>query len=535
MLSSNSNEVDVSETNLTAVPGTGNPGSGIDSRVLNGELLDAVAQINFNNPVGMKYSLAQTPYIEGGDDVTNFSIMSGMRVPGIYALKFMPTFGVIRDSTDPVNTASNTIFGKALIKLSTTVTNIDPPDQFMYLMAVDSLAILFNLGIKIYLTLRPQSFENKYLQRHVIETMGFDYQSFLSNGSNLYFYLGKWASDLTQFVLPKDLTIVARHLALSSQLYKDSDLRRAQYYNFTPDGIWKYVSTDGKLVYRQIGAAGTLMKFDEFIALVDECIGAAAVDNGFLTIAALLSRIYTPQQLYRFKVIDQNAVIQPVYDENRILEIHNADILEYTSATGLEITQASDSNLNWQLRFDPTFVSADVGVGIKRQIDLFSNRVTSGQVLTAMKLKFAVQNLSLTKTGTTVTGSTFKLKTCGTEVVTNAFIRTLRLSDAKAYDFGIVQHPAIAMHPSTASGFYLSGFITTNIPDAFSRMCSVLMNSAFHGAPFIVPVETALDGNVAPCSALGDLNNYTDIDDNVLWKAQSAMLYDHLGLEAAKA
>lgn len=523
------NQVDVKDINVQSVDTTGVTDQNFDKGVLNQEMLASVAQLNFNYPLGHEFTLAQKGIAEIPSSEPGWKYAKS-NLPGILTLRFLPTFGIVKNTNDSVNTSANAMFTKLLTKLSTVVNTLDPPDVYLYFMAIDSLAIAFNTATKLYQRLRANSFANKYNTKQAIIAAGYDYNDFIQHGNELYWYISKWGVDLSQFVLPKTLTITSRHLALSSQVYKDSENERSQLIDFEPLCVFKNDAANGKLVPVFWKGAGDKMKFSELVAIMEDLIAASSADNGWTQIATLIRRVYTPNELYKFKVCGQNDVLKPVFDDTKLHELHNADFLHFTSATGLEISQYVDTNLNFQLRFDPTFETDDIGIGYKRIVDVLPGRVTSGSVLNAYALKFATSDITYSKAGgsTFINHASFKLKCCGSEVICNATISII-MKDGTLEDFELKQHPIMNLGEHASSHHLVAGYEAADAGKACKELFVTYALSNFDGAPMIFPVLGGQD-KVYELPFFGRLDQYTIVEDDTLSRALSAMLYDKLGM-----
>lgn len=337
-------------------------------------------------------------------------------VPGIASLTWMPTPGVSTDAHSPIMVAANKFFTALRLKnFSTSV--YDPVDVMFYFLACDSIFAFYAYLTLIYTNTKKFSFLNQYYPAAILEALNVDYNDIKDHLDDLLFYINLSAEKLSKLRVPKDVYFIARHMHMSAQIYKDSESEKSQLYVFVPQFLYKYNPTVPSLETVDIGASVNKLTFSDLKTKFDSLLDAILPDEDMMVIAADVQK-YLDRDYWTVNQLDWNSYQEPVYNKEMLWQLHNADFLPYTTASGLDITQIVDSNLNTILKYDPLFTTNEAGIELNRLIDSNSDTPTPEEVVESTRLKFCISNFQQTGVRT----FTFKFLSCGSEVITNASV-----------------------------------------------------------------------------------------------------------------
>lgn len=236
------------------------------------------------------------------------------------------------------------------------------------------------------------------------------------NQARLLFMIKNVERKVAIMAVPKSFGVTKRWLSMTSHIYKDRDIEKAQYILFNPKYLMKYDITTGKLVYVDFKPS-TLMTVDTLESKVNEMLDALYPDEEMMRFNADVTN-YITKDIFTVHDLEWNDMTTPIYDAGVLDQLHNADFLSYTSVTGLEVTQVITDSYDSIIKFDPEFTSAEIGLLCKRFIDVKEDQPSTETTYRVTRWKFTPK---LTTSLPASAGATFKykLKSCGTELLSN--------------------------------------------------------------------------------------------------------------------
>lgn len=430
------------------------------------------------------------------------------RVPGIVALNWIPTPGISTDAQSPINRCANKFFTALRLKnFSTSV--YDPVDVMFYFLACDSIFAAYAYLTLIYTHAKTYKFTNLYYPKAILEALNVDADDIRENLDDMLFYINMLQSQLSVLRVPKDVYFIARHMHMSAQIYKDSESDKSQLYVFVPQYLYQYDATVPELKTVAFGAEPTHMSFATLKSKVDGIINAILPDEDMNIIAADVQK-YLDKDYWTVNQLDWNTAQEPVYNEEMLWQIHNANMLLYTSATGLNITQTQTPNLDTILYWSPHFVTAEPALSMKRIINSDKEDPNPEVVIESTRLMFTVKNRTFNSGNVTWE---YDLETCGSEILTNVQL----LMFANNNNLIKRELTTFIKYTSNANIIQIAQDMAKTECSFETDMLSLVMWNQFKWHPICYLVSfNSVTGNAFFGGILADLDMYAVIDNKQL-------------------
>lgn len=300
---------------------------------------------------------ASIPYGRPLGTPTSSNNYYGVSQPGVAALFFAPTIGVVREtqksgsgvSVHPGNDSSlASTAAKALYAFvrhaNSGSSNYDAPDLFQYVLSIDSLLMVHGTLCKIYSLLKDARASDRYFPSGFLKTMGLNeefQQSLLSNLANLRAYINVLGAKINAFYYPSQLTYFTRHYWMCTNIFKDQNLKRSQHYHFVPDFIFKYNEINGQLVpvrwLRKIKDLFTNAPTQPIVwpntvgnalesikVVVNPLIDLLLSSESIGIMSGDILKAFNSAALIGLKDIDENYHIEPTYSQEVLTQIDSA-------------------------------------------------------------------------------------------------------------------------------------------------------------------------------------------------------------------
>lgn len=478
--------------------------SGIDAKYSNGKVCRSVK--DFSNDANWYFKDQRTL-----EDVASFSYDAPLgdklhpnklvpanfsnyatAVPGLFVAGIGPCFGVSADGSSPVNLAALNVYSYVRYKNSGS-KNYDAPDLMMYLLTMDSIYSCWNWLKRIYGEASTYSQRNKYMPKAYFKAEGVDMMDVISNLANFRGFLNVAASRISAFCVPAVMPLFVRHSWLFSNIYKDANIHKAQQYMFVPSYFYKYDETTnpkgGQLVPLNVRYNAnnytTLLKVSDLINLLNELIDAAQTAEDIGVMSGDILKAYGEGNLFTLSTVDPDYKVEPVYNEEVLMQIENMSHglvgVAHPDITTLAVTQ--DPDTNWII-FDPAW-TVNPAHTLGRIVNMHKDNPTASDVMVATRL-----------VNSTFTGSDGKThySSVGSEIVWDMWIVT------NVENFA---DPAVPVSDDNTPldmvliHFAQTGFADTNtIQQNLQVLLNLWMQSAFDWAPRILSSVTMNDKTV---------------------------------------
>lgn len=448
------------------------------------------ANLPFSLPVGAPVNLE----FNVGD---NTKFTAPFYAPGVMRLAFMPTIGVSKDFTSPIN-RSSVRFYTYMRSNQKASASYDHQDITMMMTAMDSCYMYHAMCRRLYGIVRDFTPVNLYYAKALVAACGGIFEDLIDNLQDFRAWINQYAYNLGQYAIPKGMTFFDRHQWMCEGLYVDSQTEKAQTYMFVPDGFWKYdntVSTGSQCTYVPYLERGiatpkqyTVKQLMEF---GDSLLNAISNEADFAVISGDIYNFYGGD-VYQLPYVDENYQVLPTYDETVLSQIENATIFGHVSNENQVISQNPAVNQG-AIVFDP-IVTKDV-CRIPAMVNMHKDHPTSDDVIEATRLL-------------ATSGEDGKITTCGTEVVVEAKIYAVnpRTGNFRA-------------NPVISNVVHLNSDEAVPTQVTLSTLSDLLLIGQFQHAPqFMITTETTRQG-VKEYDIIGtswDADNLQTIPTNYL-------------------
>lgn len=471
----------------------------------NSQMLVDAASYSYNAALGtpLPWQLMVTGSGLDYTPVVNSSA-GNLAVPGLCVLKVLPTIGISTDAASPANVAAQNIYSFVRY-MNSGAKNYDQADLMIYLLAMDSIYACWNWLKRVYGYLRTYSQFNKYMPLAYLQA---DTNATNVSGVTLYqnladfrLYLNQAAAKISAFCVPAVMPLFIRHSWMFSNIYKDSDSLKAQQYIFSPEAFYQYNETGsefgGQLVPKPIST--NLTSFSGMCKYLDALIDAIAYSEDIGVMSGDILKAYGESKLFKLTAVDADYEVLPVYNEEVLNQIHNSTIVPIkqpsANAYDASYTITQDPNTGY-LKWDPK-LNALAYSRAEVMINMPWDNVTPANTMVGTRLTAMV----------TGSGSNYMIDSCGSEIVTRRIILVLRANGSyQSMNFDTDYWAIDAVSDSAT---------------IWSSVRPMLLLSQFDWhplVPIIVMGGTLASPKNSVAGILGDVNNYTMMDEDDLQK-----------------
>lgn len=343
----------------------------------NPQLIKDAARIPFGNQLGRPIAL--------GTDYTTTGL------PGVCALRMIPTIGLAKTASDAVNIAASQLFTFVRKNLS-TVASYAPADVLMYVAGIDNIFAMYGHISRIFGIVNNYAAENLYYPDGLLYACGFsgaalkDLKNHISDYRIRFNNLVYKAASL---YLPVDFGIVKRHMWLFSNYFLDQMSSKAQTYIHVPYGYYQLNETlsDNGTALEFVKLPAQFTAFSQLLDNFDAQIEAYRNSDSMLKIAADMRRAYENHNPWTLSYIPEDFRILPIADKTVLTQVMNTDVLMNKVVTvptaNWNVIQSVDHNI---VTFDPSFQAtfADMGLtasGAQQIVNITDAWERGGKVL----------------------------------------------------------------------------------------------------------------------------------------------------------
>lgn len=467
------------------------------------QLINDSATFPFSYPVGSPFSLSNS-------NVTNVDY-NNIIIPGVYQIAWLPSIGIARDGTAPINVAARNIY-TFLRNENSGKTNYEAPDLMMYLLAMDSLLSFQSMLKRVYGVARLFSPTNRYYPRQLLIAMNVDPDDIFAHLADLRYYVNLLADKIGQLVVPNDYYLFTRHRWMNEGLYVDGVSDKAQTYMFTQAAYLQYTntgSTGTELKWVPYAAFDSVPKdklytLDELIAYFNKLFNPVMLDEDFNIMSGDILKAYGPN-VYKIPYVTEDYMVLPTYDETVLMQIHNMTITGPVIISGIyQNPSVNNGTLQFQVYTKSPGDTWDSVTSNSRSVllNMYKDNVTPGDVMEATRLIVRVDDTPIADGDVTK----YAVLSCGTEIVACCYIHFPEWAEEGKYGVVPIQtnNPKLGVTPTADQTFTVAG--------------TFALSSQFDWAPQLW-VDTKLPGTgVTSFTATPafDVANYTVLTpDNV--------------------
>ena len=426
--------------------------------------------------------------------------------PGVMRLAFMPTVGVSKDFTSPIN-RSSIRFYTYMRSNQKASASYDHQDITMMMTAMDSCYMYHAMCRRLYGIVRDFTPVNLYYAKALVGACGGIFSDLIDNLQDFRAWINQFAYNLGQYAIPKGMTFFERHQWMCEGLYVDSQTEKAQTYVFVPDGFWKYdntVATGSQCTYVPFLERGTatakqytvkaLMEFG------DSLLNAISNESDFAMISGDIYNFYGGD-VNQLPYVDENYQVLPKYDETVLSQIENATILGQVVQNGQVISQNPAVNQG-AIIFTPVLDPA-----VYRNpsmLNMHKDHPTPDDVIEATRLL-------------AVMGADGEISTCGTEIVVEAKVLLVN-----------PQNGNFRFNPIVTNVKHVNADQSTTYTDMLGVLMDVLQMAQFQHAPqYMVTYSKTPEGGATRYDIVGtswDTDNVQTIPTDYLSNINIACL-----------
>lgn len=473
-----------------------------------GPVASDYASLPYSYPLGVGLPIQNTNKSSGtlySKDAKNFA--------GIVTLNVAPGIGVCGNSTDPANIAAQQLY-TMVRKANSGAINYDKTDLMMVVVAMDSAYMLYEELLRAYRCLGVYNTMNRYQPDALLRSLGFD-AKIGDSMADFRGVLDLFAYKLASVNIPDQFDIIHRHSWLFTNVYADSDDKRAQLYAVKPDGY--FVWTEGasseptKLTYTTRNKVYGLSHPDDLVSSMDQIKHAIdTIMNPILgsqdvgVISGDLAKAFGESGMIKIQPVQTYEALQITFNLEVCHQIMNAEILPYGSLSKADITVSMDNlTTGPQLTYKPEIILSNTGGGVYITPTRERNHLINLKGMSPSPETNLVATRYNLVLGAQDSNHVCSILSCGTEIVTGATMYQFSINP-KGYinDINIqAVRSDVVMDASTPIG---------GLTSVLATMCQL---SHFNYCPSLHLWIGEDNGNLQYYGVMQDINDFTWIDD----------------------
>lgn len=407
-------------------------GNDVSWYLKNPQLIKDTANLPFGKALGLPITVDD---VYQAEPLENPNQAVTTCLPGINVLWYQPTYSISKDNVSALNIASRNIYSYVR-HANSGASNYDAPDLMLYLLAMDSIYSQHANLTRAYGLARTFSGVNRYLAKQLVEAIGFQYDDLIANMANYRAQINTLALRMSSLYVPTTMTVFLRHMWMNKNIYTDAPGAKSQMYAFAPTGYYTYNEYDGpgKLTWNRFGdVAREPRPMSWYLERANDALNILLESEDIGIMSGDILKCYGESGLFTFGTIDAEFTIVPTYNEEVLMQIHNATVLNCNPATltNADITQDVESGA---LLYAPTFGTYNPGSSSSGIIDLYTKDTSPEMVTVATRLRTTASIVDshyvediLVPGGQFVDlySYTCAIDSCGTEVIVESIIYTL--------------------------------------------------------------------------------------------------------------
>nr|AVX53373.1 putative capsid [Marmot picobirnavirus] len=475
------------------------------------ELFDSVTNFGFALPLGQTISYGRP------NSTDNFTFAEDT-VPGVCRIDFMPGPGVSGDNFAPINTALIDLMTRMKNKQRIT-GNFDWADMGMYMLAIDSLRMWCKQAARIYGIAKNMPRLNYYYPYTLLEALECPFDSIDQEFSDMRAFINQAINQVNRYKIPSGFQFYERHAWMCEGLFVDGTEEQAQTYIFNPSRLYVFdntVETGSQLVATTLTEASWPAMKAQFKQMIHALAGDE--DTGFIS-GAFMSA-FDGQLEPDLPEIPEDYQILPVYNEDVLMQIENADLVGSIVGNTFNVTQDPSVNSGALLYQPQVTQGSSTGAAygdtrwwnFKKMLSFHKSKPEQMDYMKASRFKATAINA-----GSIVDNSAVRISSCGTELLLAAVLYT-----------GPAGIDADANPPSTSVVFtnVFSDRNTYNPNSLTTQSLADLSNSKAYFTTFLSQLA-AFDWHPKVWSITGNITNpEAALDDMVIREEVHSPAFD---------
>lgn len=423
------------------------------------------------------------------------SIYNGeISAPGIMTFLTITVPPYSENVTDPASVAAIGLYEGIRRKLNKPISNYEPADLFMMQFAISDIYAQYSNILRAFGIVNHWDVNSEYLPKDLIRALyghhdnpDAFFTSIVKGGADALWRFNQLIVRANQFLfMPVDFKFAEKAAWTYSQIFTDSDTRKAQIYAHRKFGYWYFDETtyntgtacifDGQLEYNTI---------DDLLDVFEGCIEAIRNSSAVRDMTADMRQTFGDENTMKLALADSQYTVPLNYNEEVLNQLHNMDVmrggwqnikLDGTPLEDVSVTQDPNTNAVVFIPKIGEVVPTSFG---NKLYNFHKNDVTQDDVMIAGQLKFTTDLYRYE------TGDAHVYKGFGSNVVLG--IHTIQTPGTEPVEF------------------IESSSTTTNITN------TLVMQEFFDWCPFVTQYSslgTVNDPNPVVATVCGDMDNY---------------------------
>lgn len=292
------------------------------------DIAKQVSSISFDQYIGVSSVL--DAYTTGVDNVgkeLNFE------VPSIMVLNTNPSPGTARDKTDGINLAMLKLYSQLSAQNAKT-TSYAPQDLCILVLQLGEVISIMEHIRRAFGVAFTYSYRNRSLPREILSAMGFDPDDFLANLANHRIEYNTWVTAINRVPFISNLTYFYKCADMYQKIYTDSTSEMAQIILMKPYSTWTvdeaYDDNGSGLRTTMLPSSFATSKnnWSDWATIVENMINALFSSATYNYIYSDILNFSNKMgvKLFYLDYLLEGYTVVPVYNENFLLQIHNATI-----------------------------------------------------------------------------------------------------------------------------------------------------------------------------------------------------------------
>nr|AIY31272.1 capsid protein [Dromedary picobirnavirus] len=382
------------------------------------EYLKDVASFPFSNALVGNAKLGEWRNILRPRDGGYSSIPQeyAMSLSGICDIRITPTYGVAFTATDPCTVAARSVYS-FIRHANSGSANYDAPDLMMYLMAMDSMYMLWSWCARAYGVISTYNYNNRFYPNAILTAMGFDVTDLVTNRASFKTFIDTMSVRLSSLAVPTVFPVYQRHMWMFQNLFLDRDSGKAQTYVFNPYAIHKLIINSEEPTHLDTKLLGSGYTIKDLWELFEELSEPLFSSEDIGIMSGDILKAYGSSGIFRINPIPDNYAIIPIYQEDILPQIHNINFIPRFTTSGYtqtldgvivaeyDYSRVSDAynSYFWSVRDDGDYL-----------LDMPYNNPSPSDVMYATRL---TPSFALADTGSSNNMPVIDVNAVGTELV----------------------------------------------------------------------------------------------------------------------
>lgn len=445
-------------------------------------------------------------------------------VPVVAAIKVQPTLGITNSPSSPTNQMARIMYNY-IVRINATTCPYEPVDLQMGILAVSELYKFTIWASRIYKYAQTYSIYNRAIPKLFFAAENISAEDILGNLTDYRAWLNNFMLKCGTLSFPGNLRYFQSIDELFTGVYVDEDTERAQFTIFSPHAFYKYdeLGTEGgRLIPILPGFRRTSKVTDDLLASTPQHsndwsdLGNPFAYDGELTFAKIkwigeellesllrsedicricadIYKAYGTEKLLHFTMVNEDDKLAILYSDDMNTMIENAILVGRpeidTQTTNLpngnhiyapvvtQNTAINGGNLQFTF-YGMNRMGDQLGPLQKYFAEDFVYNVHNDKEVTAdMMIDLArwTPTTEFVAYGSGTTSATVRVKSCGTEILT------------EAYTYSLNSNGSVIMNNITSSALMDD---RGTVKDIFSTMAWI---NAFHHFPRVSPILTVTE------------------------------------------